>query len=239
MKYAKIIFFLCLTSCYEGWEYEKDTAPGGGTPEEAAKPIHYVLLTSIIPDSTAFNNPICGLNSSHTQYRLNEWSQRTSTLEKALKGVSNTVVTESITITGDDCESMTPISLASLNPEPWGSTPPTKDEKNRNIIHLRASFWDGDVTSFGTPSFFGPWAGWQDLRSRGLPAESVSYFVLANPALGYFDYWRSTAFFDTDFHRVIDGTAIDQPNPTTAGLEARTNLIDQDTSSLIQELIAL
>lgn len=237
--FTLISCFFIFSSCYEGWEYEQDNGAKKPNPGPSEKPINYILLSTFQPDSSAYDNPVCGLDANFQEYRTNEWDARISSLVEAFKSVSDTVVHVRTYISGTECNSMQSINTYSLNQTPWEpGVEPSPSQQGKKTYQVRASFWDGDVGSASQVNFPGPWSAWNQLKAAGNVVESISYFIISNRVnLGFFDDWYSRSIYEVTDHRTVSGQNIDSPDPTPNGINTRKQIITEDTQELVDFLV--
>lgn len=232
-----LLVFVCvpLVGCYEGWETETVAGPlepePGPTP---IKPVYYILYQPIYLNAGALNDPGCFSEDGVRVYRENEWASRSAALQKALTDLADKVVTIDLGVSADDCDTLIGIRTSATASEPWGADAPGTDPLGRPLIHVKAVFYDGEPQTT-PPSVVKreDWEAFQDLIFAGRDARSRHYFVLANPDDGYFSEWRQSL----DEEVRLDGTPIDDVDPTPDGISNRDSVIAADTATFSSWLL--
>lgn len=216
--------------CYEGWETESVAGPEqpNPNPQPETKLIYYILYQPIYLNENGLADSTCFPETGVRDYRQNEWSKRSASLEAAMNKLAEKVVVADLGISADDCETLALVRNASISKSPWGEDEPGTDALERPIIHVKAVFYDGEPQATPPSSVTAEhWAAMQDLVFAGRDARSKHYFVLANPENGYFSEWRSAIPESV----VLNGTPIDNVDPTPDGITSRDNIISADTSA--------
>jgi hypothetical protein len=231
-RVALVVASASLTSCYEGWNYGKGgnntLRPPEPGPVPAAKRIAYILFEAFLLDGTAMADARCFPDAALRQFRSNEWSSRIASASTALEKIAVKVVTVQRGITLSDCQKLERISNAAIDPAPWGgSESPVQDSEGRSTVHLKAVFWQGDpALAVPTNVTRDDWLAWRTLKTGGLNALSLHYFVVVDSDEGYFSNWRNAG------KSVLDGEVIDPVNPTAEGISQREMVINRDTTRL-------
>jgi|GEM_PF-1818716 len=231
------VFSVVATGCYEGWEYEKDRGNSGetepsSTPTPTPKTIFYILYQPVIMDESATNAARCMPNSGISEYKRNEWTLRAEANASALEAITENFAYEPITITSTDCAKLAAIGVTAVSSTPWGTKKaPEQDQENRVAIHLKGAMWDEEpILSPNSLVKKEDWTAWQTIKAGGRNALSLHYFVVSNGGDGYFAEWSSSQKSD----QVLNGTTIDDVDPTQAGIEKRKETIASDASKLVE-----
>ena len=223
-----------LLGCYEGWEKtpakskSPNVSPGPSVP--ATKPFAYILFEPISLTAAAAADATCLANIGIASFKTAEWSERIESMTSMLEGLTDTLVTNPVQVGTGDCTKLAAIKAASLDSAPWGANQsPLNSTSEKKLVHLRAAFWDGEPPAAPPASVLAdPWAGWSSLESGGLPGVSLSYFVLSHSSGGYFSQWSAAIAKATK----LSGTAIDQVDPTEAGIAERAATIKADSEAM-------
>jgi hypothetical protein len=236
LKVLALACCIVLTGCYEGWEAEtvagpQDPDPG---PDQSIKPVYYILYQPIYLNADGINDPGCFPEDDVRVYRQNEWSSRSASLQKAMTDLAEKVVTVELGVSADDCDTLLGIRNAAIASAPWGAEEPGTDPLGRPMFHVKAVFYDGEPLS-SPPSVVRrqDWEAFQDLVFAGRDARSRHVFVLANPVDGYFSEWRDSL----DESVRLDGTPINDVDPTPDGIATRDSIIASDAASFSSWLL--
>lgn len=241
MKVPKTLLLMFLlnifgiSGCYEGWEAETVAGPVDPGPEpKPIKPIYYILYQPIYLNAGAITDDDCFDKTGVREYRQNEWSLRSASLQQAMGDLAENVVTADLGVSADDCETMQGVRNAAIASAPWGSEEPGTDALGRPIIHVKAVFYDGEPQT-SPPSVVTSehWEAFDELVISGRDARSRHYFVIANSDDGYFSEWRNKLSEDVR----LDGTPIDNVDPTPDGLDNRNDVIASDTANFSSWLL--
>jgi hypothetical protein len=224
--------------CYEGWDYEKDRPGNGGdpsstpTPTSEPKTIYYILYQPVMMDESGTNASRCMPNSGIAEYKRNEWTLRAEANAAALEAITENFAYVPIVITSTDCTKLGAIASAAVTQSPWGSKKaPEQDPDNRVAIHLKGGLWDEEpILSPNSTVKKEDWAAWQTIKAGGRNAVSLHNFVISNGGDGYFAEWSGAQKSD----KVLNGTAIDDVDPTQTGIEKRKEIVAGDASKLAQ-----
>jgi hypothetical protein len=227
------------TGCYEGWEHYRDRqkpeVPQPPIPQ--IKPIYYVLYQPIVMTEAATKSASCMANQAIVEYKNNEWSLRESATMEMLQKNAEVVVWNPIRIGPSDCQNVAAVTAAADSLTPWGlEDPPSQDSLDRVAIHLRAPMWEEEPTSSPNQRVTRThWAAWQKMVNEGRNAKSHLYLVVSNATNGYFSQWGAEL---TEGDQSA-GTAIDIPDPSEGGIEARENIIKADVAALQARLLSV
>ncbi len=246
MLHAARIFVLLfvvagLPGCYEGWEYDKKDGSGDDPtppppPIPTIPPLFYVLFEPIYLTDDAVADDGCFPNDGIAEFRKSEWAQRVASLSAALAGIAQNFVLRPRPVTKDDCDTLTVVRGAAISAKPWAPDPdPADDPLDRPLIELRAVFWEGDVELDPPDVVLKPnWFAWDKMVQSGRKARTVTHFVLEHSTEGYFSSWSGATATDAR----VDGTPIDNVDPSDAGIAARAATIKADTAQVVQWLLS-
>ena len=229
-----LLSLILATGCYEGWDQNTGVKPPqtGTTPPAtpALKLFSYILFQPVSMSSGAVNDTQCLPNASIAEFKAAEWNNRVAAIGEKLGSLTDVLVISPIQIEASDCKTLTAVTTAAGNDAPWGSQPsPLDSTSEKKRLHLKAALWDQEpVTTPASAVMQDSWTAWRGLEAGGLPALSVSYFVISHATAGFFSQWRDGLTKDL----VLGGTVIDQIDPTEAGITARTSTIKTDTEAL-------
>lgn len=224
-----------LSGCYEGWESDNVAGPVDPGPGPiSTKPIFYILYQPIYLSAGAVADDTCFDKTGVRDYRKNEWSLRSTSLQQAMGDIAEKVVTIDLGVNADDCTTLQGVRNSAIASAPWGTDGPGTDALGRPVIHVKAVFYDGEP-QLSPPSVVTRehWEAIDEMVVSGRNARSRHYFVIANADDGYFSEWRNAL---TDDVR-LDGTSIDNVDPTPDGLDNRNDVISADTANFSSWLL--
>ena len=233
-----------LGACYEGWDYdEKGNGNGDGSGSETPPPagpatFFYILFEPIYFSAAAIaDTGGCFASTGIGDFRKNEWDERVAALAAVLKPLAETFVMTPIEIAKDDCTRLSALRSAAINPSPWSPSPtPGDDPLDRSLIHVKAAFFEDDVTGVDPPAVVSDvdWAAWKTLKAAGRKARSVHHFVREHAADGYVKAWSD--LIPTGSRK--DGTPIDTIDATDDGIAKRTATIKGDATAFAAWLVS-
>ena len=232
-----LIFLLALslgiTACYDGWDYPGD--PGGPgspppLPPTLPKPVYLILFETISLSTAAVGDSSCFGATGTEAYRLAEWSERITAAKNFLETIAESVRVLPRTIEASDCAALSAVEAAANDQDPLGIIDSlTIDANNRPAVHLKAVFWDTDVSGAFTGVVETPhWAAWRKIRNRGINAVSLHYFSVSNPITGHWSHWKSAI----DSNLVSLSTPLNTVDPTDQGRILRIETAASDAEAL-------
>jgi hypothetical protein len=226
------------SGCYEGPDGDGNGNGNGGgknepedNPKPAQKTIYYVLLHRIKLTDQAMTDSRCFPSTALSEYKKAEWAARDTAMLDALRGASEVVSVKDVSIAVADCRRLASIEAESIRKNPWPEgSPPAEDSKGRPVINLKVVYWDEQpgVAPPGTVTAE-HWQGAAELLAKGRKVKSLSYFVLSRGQAGYFEDWRVALPESVK----LSGTALEQVDPTDAGINARNQIVKKDTDALV------
>jgi hypothetical protein len=229
---AVALAMICLSGCYEGWEYDKKaeektvTVPGTGEPVK--KLFAYTLFEVFYLSNNAVDDSSCFPNTGYTTYKKDEWQARRSAIAGVVSSLSETMDTINHEITDTDCTTLSEIEDAAETLNPSGVTVPT-ESKAGVYLHMKAVFWDGDAASGSPPATVksANWAAWQVLETAGFDTKSRHYFSLSNVSSSYHAEWRDALTTEEK----LEATPINTPDPSVDGEKEMATIINDDTAT--------
>lgn len=229
---------LLLSGCYEGWDYDRKgdgkTGPQQPTPTPPSiPPFFYILLEPVYLSSAAIDDGRC-FEQGLEEFRKAEWAERVRALSAALTPLTANFVLVEHAIAKDDCTSLTALSRAAISTKPWAPNPdPEDDPLDRSLVNVRAVFWEGDVEKSPPAEVTEPqWSAFAKMATSGRKAKTVNHFVMERAAEGYFHTWLS----EIAATQRVDGTPINDVDPSDAGIARRTATVNADAAAVAQWL---
>lgn len=236
---ASLLFCaLCVSGCYEGWDYDRNgdgkDHPPPKPPPPAIPPFFYILLEEVVLSDAAINDDGCFAEPGLSEFRKSEWAARIGKLAETLAPMAQNFALVQHSIAKDDCGKLTTVRAAAINAKPWAPNPdPAEDPLDRSLVNVRAVFWEGDVEA-DPPAVVTAkqWVGFATMAKSGRKAKTVNHFILEHAAEGYFHTWLGGMAADDR----ADGTAIDNVDPSDAGIAKRTATITADAAAVAKWL---